>query len=347
METPEAVLAALVAEGAASAAVAAIGGPEGPIMVTAHGRERRESAQSARPGTIFDLASLTKPFMATLALALDRVGRLALETTVGEIWPGAAPALANRTLEDLLRHRAGLAAWAPLYALCSEAAEAPELLLEGRWTGAKTGTYSDLGFMLWAFSAERALGQGLWDLVRTHVLEPLGVESVLASPGDRPKVAACELSTAKEVELAAALGLGITDLGPPAIGHVQDGNARFLGGFAGHAGLFANAEAALALGREWLAPERLLRPEQVAAALAGEGPYTLGWTRPCRSGSAGAPLGPGSFGHTGFTGTSLWLDRDRNLAFVLLAHRTRALQDFTAWRQRFHAAATANQVAGT
>jgi CubicO group peptidase (beta-lactamase class C family) len=123
----------------------------------------------------------------------------------------------------------------------------------------------------------------------------------------------------------------------------QDGNARFLmkrGGLTGHAGLFGTARDLWKLGAEWAAPRRLLKQEAVAKALTGR-PFLLGWWRRTLRGSAGPALPPGSFGHTGFTGGSLWIDPTRQRVLVLLAHRTSPGDDFNRWRRRFHALAAA------
>jgi CubicO group peptidase (beta-lactamase class C family) len=121
---------------------------------------------------------------------------------------------------------------------------------------------------------------------------------------------------------------------------VQDGNARFLGGLAGHAGLFAPAAGVLALAREWLRPQALLTRRQVERALAGTGPYALGWARRRVRGSAGAALAPSAFGHAGFTGGSVWIDPEQDRIFVWLGHRRSAASDLNAWRRRFHALAS-------
>lgn len=285
-----------------------------------------------------DLASLTKPFVATLALALDREGRLPLDLPVGEILGEAALPLARHSLEDLLRHRAGLQPWAPLARLGRTPEAALQALAGERFGSAAPGTYSDLGYILWGFAAARALGAPLAALLDRHLLAPLGLAGrVAASPGAEPDVVPVPLDNRRERELARSLGIPLGHRPPPPPGVPQDGNARWLGGLAGHAGLFGDLESLLALGREWLAPGRVLDAGRVERALSGRGPYALGWARRRVRGSAGPALSPASFGHTGFTGCSLWLDPERGLLLALAGHRRGFAPDLNPWRRRFHA----------
>ncbi len=304
-----------------------------------------QDGRAAEVATRFDLASLSKPFTASLALVLDGEGVLPLAARIGEVWPEAHRELARRPLSDLLRHCSGLAAWTPLYHRCRSAEEAFDLIIrggrDGELLGARAGTYSDLGYMLWGAAAERWTGKSLAELLRSHLLGPLGAASVEPSPGERPDVAVSLMGTGKEMELAARQGIAVPDLGPPSLGQPQDGNARFLlsrgaGSVYGHAGLFAAAGDLWRLGAEWLAPGRVLNPGGVAEALKGGGPFALGWWRRTLHGSAGRALPPTAFGHTGFAGTSLWIDPERRRVFVLLGSRVDPTMDIDRWRRRFH-----------
>jgi CubicO group peptidase (beta-lactamase class C family) len=324
-------LDALVSSGVASSAVALVGTVD-----------RIEWKGGTVPiETRFDFASLTKPFVATLGLVLDDQGVLPLATQVGEVWPEVDARLARRPLSDLLRHRSGLAAWAPLYQLCRSREEALALLLDGSRMGARAGTYSDLDFFLFGLAVERATGEALHEVLRARVLDPLGLTAG-PSPGALPDIAESRMDTGQEVRLAAGLGIAIPTLPPPPLGLPQDGNARFLVGLspdvrmAGHAGLFGRARDLWALGAEWLSPGRLLKPEAVAAALAGGGPFSLGWRRRTVRGSSGPALSRSSFGHTGFAGGSLWIDPQAGRIFVLLASRNDPSSDMNRQRRRFH-----------
>lgn len=314
----------------AVAAVAMVGSAD-RVLGTAQAGELPAGLKSR-----FDLASLTKPVVATLAVALHGAGRLSLTEPLGAVLPGAAKALAGKTLGDLLRHQAGLLAWLPLYHLSMTPPEAYPLMAGGKAQGAAPGTYSDLGYMLWAQAAEQALSTPLAELVADEVARPLGLAGLEANPGPRDDVVPCPLDTAKEAQLAKGLGLRRVKVYPaPETGTVQDGNARFLGGFPGHAGLFGRAEDLYRLGREWVRPGRLLSQGSVNRSLEGGGTYGVGWERWTPAGPGG-PVGAGSFGHTGFTGGSLWLEPRRGQVLVFLAHRRAPFGDFQRHRRRFH-----------
>jgi CubicO group peptidase (beta-lactamase class C family) len=332
----------LVGQGVVSAAVALVAMREEIEIEAAVGEA------PAGIATRFDWASVTKPVVATLALVLDAEGSLPLAAPIGDLWPGAHERLAPRTLADLLRNRSGLAAWTPLYHRCRDLDEAAELIVrggrDGDLVGARAGTYSDLGFILYGRTAERRLGVPLMDLLRERVLDPLGMDGVEGTPGERPDLAASRMGTGQEVKLAAKQGLTIPDLGPPPLGRPQDGNSRFLariGETCGHAGLFGGARDLWKLGAEWLAPGRLLKPEGVAAALGGGGRFALGWWRRSLRGSAGKALSPSAFGFTGFAGNSFWIDPEKGRIFVLLGSRIDPFIDINRWRRRFHSAASA------
>jgi len=343
----EAFLGEIVAAGVASSVVGLIATAEEVVWEGTAGETR--AGVPTGTATRFDYASLTKPFVATLALTLDAGGVLPLAARIGDLWPQAHRALARHPLSDLLRHRSRLAGWTPLYHRCRSVDEAVELIVrgghEGDLVGARVGTYSDLGYILWGRTVEISTGTPLAALLQTRVLEPLGLATVEPTPGDRPGIAESHMGTGQEVKLAAKQGFIIPDLGPPPVGMPQDGNGRFLlglgGGVCGHVGLFGGARDLWRLAVEWLAPGRLLKAEGVAAALAGDGPFALGWWRRTLRNSAGRALPPTAFGHTGFAGNSFWIDPDGRRVFVMLASRCDPAIDINRWRRRFHTLATA------
>jgi CubicO group peptidase (beta-lactamase class C family) len=337
------LLGELAASGGIDAAVALVGDRRRVLAAAsvAAGRAWRDVDESAR----FDLASLTKPVVATLALALARRGLLPLDARVGDLLPCPHARLRECTLEALLRHRSGLLPWTPLYARTVSAERARELLLSGELMAAtrrRRAVYSDLGYLLWGFAAEAALGAPLAELLALHVTGPLAMTGVEPAPGARSGVMPTRLGNHREVELARAQGILVRRRRQLLHGVPQDGNARFLGGLAGHAGLFGDAGALWRFAGEWLAPRRVLTPALVARAVDGsvrEGPaerLALGWWRRRVRGHAGPALSPRAFGMVGFTGGSLWIDPERRLVAVLLAHRRDPGFELAPWRRRFH-----------
>ena len=325
----------LVAEEPVSAASVLVGSADRVEGEAFAGRFRSASPAEPDRQTLFDLASLTKPFMASLALLLEEQGLCSLEQTIGDIWPHASRPLAHKTLADLLRHGAGFQAWAPLYHLCEQPEEVEELLLGGRLLAGEPDVYSDLDFILWGLAAETCLGRPLADLAVSHLAPLVGAGTLVVEPGPDDPVAECLLDTSREVDLAAGQGIDLALRRGPEVGVPQDGNARFLGGLGGHAGLFATARAVWDLAREWLRP-RVLAADAVEKALSGPGPFLLGWRRPRKDGRDGEALGPESFGHIGFTGGSVWIDRGPGRIYVLLAHRTVVAADLEPWRRELH-----------
>ncbi|MEO8277322.1 MAG: serine hydrolase domain-containing protein [Thermoanaerobaculia bacterium] len=314
-----------------------------------HAAGFRVGGEKLRTGARFDIASLTKPWMATLALVLDAKGELALGHKVGEVFGEKAARFAELPLEDLLRHRSGIRAWTPiplrLGTRRSDRDALTDLLFtESLWerrndtVSASATVYSDLGYILWGLAAEKVTGFSLPDLLDRCVCEPLGLAPLgaLAAEPLVAEVVECRLDNGKEVDLAAEQGLKLARQKSFFRGRPQDGNARSLPFLAAHAGLFATADELLALAREWLQPGKLLVKEGVRSAVAGTGEYALGWARQDDVGSSGPAFSSASFGHVGFTGGSLWINPERGRICVLLAHRLSSRHDFNPVRREFH-----------
>lgn len=339
---PEARLASLAARGGWTAAALAISRRGASVARAETGLRRLRPARPIGPTDLFDAASLTKPFVATLALRLDERGALPLDAAIGDLLPAARPALARRSLESLLRHRSGLVAWYPMEKLVPRSTDPSEPWLA--WLaaeaplGAPPGTYSDLGYLLWGFLAERTTGKGLGALLRREVTGPLGIEREATERPAPARAVDCALDGRREVALAAALGLRLARRQRTFAGVPQDGNARRLGRLAGHAGLFLSTRALAALAGAWLRPGTLLSADRISHALEGpRGDYALGWARRRGAGSAGRSLSATSFGHAGFTGGSLWIDPARELTVALLAHRRSTAIDANPLRRDLHA----------
>ena len=341
-------------QGVYSAAVALVGLKGDLLWQAATGRVSRDpDSPPATPATIFDLASLTKPLATTMALMLlEARGRLSLETPLGEVLPvpWLAPDKRLLSLKSLLAHRAGLPAWRPFYETVLTAPEAERSRLLARLAAAeplkyapKTATlYSDLGFMLLEAVVEEVSGQDLDAFCRGELYEPLGLDFLGFRPVRRLDRDRFTWAATEETSTP----------GIPAMGEVHDNNARAAGGVAGHAGLFGTGPEVFALAA-WLyrayhgqseglgiPPEivrQFLTPVAKACRTPGFDVPTPGQS------SAGRYFSPGSVGHTGFTGTSFWLDLERGQMVVLLTNRVHLSRDndkIKAFRPRFHEAAS-------
>jgi CubicO group peptidase (beta-lactamase class C family) len=343
-----------LAEGIYTAAVALVGQNGELLWQGAAGRaSRNPESPPVTPDTIFDLASLTKPLATALALMLlaDR-GLLTLSTTLGEVL--ATPWLpADKrplTLKSLLAHRAGLPAWRPFYeqVLAAPPAARPGLLprlaaaapLE--YQPETVTLYSDLGFMLLQAVVEKVSGQDLASFCRRELYQPLGL-SIL---GFQPK------ARLPWQQLTWAGTEDISTPGCPALGEVHDDNARAAGGVAGHAGLFGTGPEVFTLAARLYLTYRGqkqglgISPETLRQFLTpvAPGARTPGFDVPTPGqSSAGRYFSPRSVGHTGFTGTSFWLDLERGQMVVLLTNRVHMSRDndaIKAFRPRFHEAAS-------
>jgi CubicO group peptidase (beta-lactamase class C family) len=268
--------------------------------------------------TVYDLASLTKVVGTTTAvMLLFEDGRMGLDDPVQSYLPEfTGPGKERVTIRHLLTHTSGLPA-----GTSSGGSTAEELLLR-LLRAPLTGTpgmrveYSDVGFVVLHAAAERAAGEPLYRLLDRRVFEPLGMSSTAWLMGEHCLRCA---GTSRR-------------LGGLYRGRVHDPISRRLDGLAGNAGLFSTAHdlarfaAMLANGGE-LNGVRVLRTSTIGTFTRrqpGSGTRALGWDTPGvpGSGAAGARVSDRSFGHTGFTGTSIWIDPDRGTWVVLLANRT-------------------------
>jgi CubicO group peptidase (beta-lactamase class C family) len=302
--------------------------------------------------TPYDLASVTKPFVATAALRLVAAGKLSLDARPEQWLPdtrGTPGGMA--TLEELLTHRAGLAPWGGLYLdvphepgtpaarrwIVAEAARRPD---ENPGAGRGRAVYSDLGYIVAGETIARAANTTLDKLVAREVTQPLGVDTEVYYAGALPPAERAVLAK------RAAATERCDWRGRVVRGEVHDENCAALGGVGGHAGLFGSAAGVAALGRAMLDARvgrgDFLPPELVATALATRPGTTLrlGWDgRASQGSSAGRRISPAAFGHLGFTGTSLWCDPDRELVIVLLTNRvhpSRANDRIRGFRPAFH-----------
>lgn len=290
------------------------------LLHRAYGRTSgQEDASALKTGHWFDLASLTKP-LATAAAVLKLVewGRVFLQQPVCwwfKAWDKGPKA--TITLADLLAHKSGLPAWAPLYRQPDDAAALQALLALDLEAQPRTKTiYSCLNFILLAQIVRLESGQPLATFCQEQLFQPWGISDLAFNPGPRPEVLESGHCPWRGRRLQ---------------GEVHDQNAARFGGDGGNAGLFGTARALHQIALNWLQPEDggpltaatldLMRQNQNPEGLAPRG---LGWDvyQPGYGYfSCGDLFSPGSFGHLGFTGTGLWADPSQGWVAVHLSHR--------------------------
>ncbi len=263
--------------------------------------------------SLFDLASLTKLATTATVLALVRDGALSLDAPLVELVPEFIDE--RPTLLQVLTHTAGLAWWRPFYteasgldAIARLAAREPLAYPPGRGYA-----YSDLGYIMLAAGLARVGAKPFRELVEERVLRPLGMDerAMRFGPVERERCAATEVdATWRKRRLR---------------GEVHDENAFAMGGVSGHAGLFGTAAAVGALARVFrdgaLIGEALAREARREQAVGPNARRGLGIALKSPDGAmCGRWFSASSYGHSGFTGASLWIDPERDLAVVLLTN---------------------------
>jgi serine-type D-Ala-D-Ala carboxypeptidase len=303
--------------------------------------------------TIFDLASLTKPLVTgALAALMACRGELdlqaPLETHLEETsgrWLGRA------SLLDLLAHRSGLPAWLPLYLKASgrEGYLAATMALPPDYRPGTRVVYSCLGYILLAAVLERLGGSTLDVLADRAVFSPLGLQDTGFRPPRelRPRIAATEDGNEREREMAGEAGRDFGGWRRGMIwGECHDLNAWSLGGVSGNAGLFSTAPDLHKLALEFLGQGSGLFGEECRSLFQKDLTPSLnenrsvGWQLAATPGSSAGPfLAKESMGHTGFTGTSLWIDPRAGWILILLTNRIHPKyrpDDMNAVRREFH-----------
>ncbi|HEX8887855.1 MAG TPA: serine hydrolase domain-containing protein [Pyrinomonadaceae bacterium] len=313
-----------------------------------------EKRYPATLDTIYDLASLTKPLVTSL-LCARRVekGDINLDDSIsGFFTEFNLDGKREISLRQLLTHTSGLPAWRPLYLTASNKEEVLQAIAT-ETLEFEPGThvrYSDLGFITLGFLLEKLARSPLAEIARNEIFNPLKLTRTFFNPDKAlvTEMAACELGNAYERGMCdqekAQTYLWRDNL---IWGEVHDGNAYFLGGAAGHAGLFSTAREALRIASQFHAgTTELLQPETCALFQTNmtnglEEARSFGWQlAETKDSTASASLPPNSFGHLGFTGTSCWNDPERGRTFILLTNRTHArtlpFANINKVRREFH-----------
>lgn len=319
--TLDSIMAVGLKEHAAPGATLAVGRYGRLVHLKAYGR--LDTAIASSPvdvNTMYDMASLTKVIATTTAaMMLEEEGQLDLDRTVASYLPEFnAPDKAAITMRMVMTHRGGLEAFAALY----KTFKGREQYLQQinlRPLKSVPGTemvYSDWDMILTQLVIEKITGIPLDKFVDEKIFRPLGMTGTMYTPDAslKPRIAPTEIDTAR---------------GGLVWGKVHDENADAIGGVAGHAGLFSTAPdlsifAVMLLNGGEYNGVRLVKAATVARWTAPQGrgsSRALGWDTPSQNSSAGHYFPPRSFGHTGFTGTSIWIDPTRDLFVILLTNR--------------------------
>jgi beta-N-acetylhexosaminidase len=352
LERVDSIITAALANSASPGAALAIGRHGRLVRLRGFGRlDYRPGFAAVTDSSLYDVASLTKVVATTsAAMLLVQEGRLDLDARVSRYLPewSGAPIKDSVTVRHLLTHTAGLPAFRPFW---SQARGKQEYLqritaLPLDYTPGTRMVYSDLGLITVGFIIERLTGRELDDFVRERVFAPLGMRESMFNPLAQLVARATTAAGGPPPRVAQRGDTAANDLLPRIApteidtlfrkqhmhGRVHDENAFAMGGVSGHAGLFSSARdlaafAQMLLNGGFYAGRRVLAPETIDLFRARQNDFSsraLGWDTPaaCGLGTAGGDyFSAESIGHTGFTGTSLWIDFERDLFVVLLTNR--------------------------
>ena len=314
--------------------------------------------QTAKDNSRFDMASVTKLFTTSAFMSMAEEGLVSLDTRVSQVLPafcglrpiapyeapleeGSFLDVSNGHLQDvdaekitfrqLLSHSGGLPAWRPLYLLANRsAAKWGVLSTYFSYQPGEQVLYSDFDLILTGFALEALAGKQLDEVINERVCQRLGLQQTGFLPFPEPELTGIPPAPISQLFSNQAIFVP-TEIcrwrKRRLIGEVHDENSGRLGGIAGHAGIFSTAADIAALGQSYLQPGVLLGEKTIAEMTRQHSPQG----QPVRRGigfdlwvddpgTSAFPFSPSSFGHTGFTGTSLWIDPQRQLVVALLTN---------------------------
>ena len=305
-------------------------GYRGKVSYHAFGRLSDDAdAPPARIDTMYDLASLTKVVVTTTLVEKlvegDFVSPLSLDAPIERYLPewssGPQPEWRHKvTVRNLMTHTSGLPPFKEYWRISTGKADTLRMIFSEplEYEPGTKVVYSDLGIILMAEIIQRLTGKPLDELAREYIFEPLGMSNSMYNPPKQlwPAIAPTEIDNQLRYRLVQ--------------GEVHDENAYAIGGVSGHAGVFSTSPDLAAFCQMLLnggvyAHHRIVKRATIAEFTApqplAKNTRTLGWVVPTEGSSSGHYFSAHSYGHTGFTGTTIWIDPDRQLFVVLLTNR--------------------------
>lgn len=314
------------------------------IFFDAVGFHTYKKEKPVRPDDIFDLASVTKVIATTSAvMKCYEQGLIDLDDPVQKYLPAFREKGENKqkiTIRNLLTHTAGLPPFKQYFLMEADADARIDSVLRTQtiYAPGDTTVYSDVGLISLGKLIESVTGQPLDVFVQQQIFSPLG----MTDTGYNPSKDKYERIVPTEINLLT---------GTLIHGIVHDENSYSMGGVTGHAGLFSTAGdlaifSQMMLNKGLYDSVRIFEPETVdlftkRANITEHSSRCLGWDSPSGRASGGVYLSDASFGHTGFTGTSLWIDPENQIVVILLTnavhpHRSWKSPKYYQWRQRIH-----------
>ena len=287
-------------------------------------------SQKVYPHTLYDLASLTKVIATTTAtmICYDRNLFSLDEKVVKYIPQFGINGKENITIKNLLLHNSGLPAWKKFYGRNLKYEDVINEIFASKLefkTGEKT-VYTDLGIITLGKIIEKVTGKSLDAFCNDEIFNPLKMNSTIFNPTDSVKKLCAPTETDNYWRMKTLQG------------EVHDETSAMLNGVAGHAGLFSTASdisklMSVLMNKEKLNDEQFIKQSTIeffTKRYSKESTRALGWDTKSDSGSStGKYFSKSSFGHTGFTGTSVWADPERNLFIVFLTNRVYPTRDNT------------------
>lgn len=312
--------------------------------------------------TIYDLASLTKVLVTGLLCAkLIEKGEINLSDKIAKYFHEFnLDDKREVTIENLMTHTSGFRAWKPFYLISDLGFGIADFIAKEPSENPINSkvVYSDLNFLILRFLVEKIYGKQIDEIAKTEIFTPLNLQNTFYNPPKslQKRIAASEKGNEYEKNTCIEQGYAIPNPNSqfrnyPIWGEVHDGNCWFMNGVSGHAGLFSTAQETFKIAQQFLANQTtLLKPETCELFRTN---FTKGLNE-ARSiafqlaetpeSTASKSLQLDSFGHLGFTGTSLWIEPATERIFILLTNRTHARElqfvNINSTRRKFHELAT-------